>query len=332
VTMAKRIELEAGSFVARPYRDDDEARVLELWRVAFGRDLEPAVWRWKYADNPFGRRILLCLDRDDGAALVMYSGVPYRAVWNGRRVEIVQLMDIMSHPDSRKTGLFVKAAEVFFELFAGGDSVLYYGIPGRYHFDIGAKYLKYSELSSGVTYLCSDAAALTRPKAKLGGSVALIDRATPELDRAWSEAKAHYPLAAVRDAAFVDWRFFRHPTRTYQVYVYRSGMRRRVRGYAVIGIEGLVAKLADLMMPADEAMVAALLGGVAARVAAQGTERLETWLPGGHFLARTLEATGWAREPEPLGIVPTARSFGGGLTIPWTAENLYYSMADSDLL
>jgi hypothetical protein len=332
VTTAIRIELEAGTFVARPYRDDDEARVLELWRVAFGRDLDPAVWRWKYAENPFGRRILLCLDRDDGPALVMYSGVPYRAVWNGRRVEIVQLMDIMSHPESRKTGLFVKAAEVFFGLFAGGDSVLYYGIPGRYHFDIGAKYLKYSELESGVAYLCGDAAKLARPKAKLGGSVVRIDRATPDLDRAWSEASAGYPLAAVRDAAFVDWRFFRHPTSQYQVYVYRSGLRRRVRGYAVISIEDRVAKLADLMMPPDQAMVAALLGEVAAEVTAQEVERLETWLPGGHFLARTLETTGWAREPEPLGIVPTARSFDEGLTIPWTADNLYYTMADSDLL
>ena len=40
-----------------------------------------------------------------------------------------------------------------FDRFAGGDSVLYYDLPGRDHFDIGAKYLHYSELESGVDYL-----------------------------------------------------------------------------------------------------------------------------------------------------------------------------------
>lgn len=328
----RRIELEAGSFIARPYRDDDEPRVLELWRLAFGRDLEPEVWRWKYADNPFGRRILLCLDRDDGAALVMYSGVPYRAAWRGRRVEIVQLMDIMSHPDSRKTGLFVKAAELFFELFAGGDSVLYYGIPGRYHFEIGARYLKYSELQSGVAFLSGEVAALARRVPRLRGSVAVLDHASSELDRAWAANQRHYPLAAVRDAAFVDWRFFRHPNRRYRVFLYRTGLRRRVTGSAVIGIEDGAARLVDVLMPPDREMIAAFLGGVAAAAGAEGAERLETWLPGGHFLTRALEEAGLRREPEPLGIVPTARSFDAGLSIPWTSDNFYYTMADSDLL
>lgn len=328
----RRIEVEAGTFIARPYRDDDEGRVLDLWRTAFGRELEPAVWRWKYADNPFGRRILLCLDREDGAALVMYSGVPYRAEWRGRRVEIVQLMDIMSHPDYRKTGLFVKAAALFFELFAGGDSVLHYGIPGRYHFDIGARYLKYSELASGVAFLGGEVAALARRLPRPRGSATLIDRPGSELDRAWAASAVHYPLAAVRDAAFVDWRFFHHPTRDYRVFVYRSGLRRRVSGYAVIGIEDRVARLVDVLVPPDDGMIAAFLGGVAAAAGAEGAERLETWLPGDHFLVRALEAAGWTREPEPLGIVPTARSFDDGLSIPWASENFFYTMADSDLL
>lgn len=328
----RRIELEAGSFVARPYRDDDEPRVLELWRLAFGRELEPEVWRWKYADNPFGRRILLCLDRDDGAALVMYSGVPYRAAWRGRRVEIVQLMDIMSHPDSRKTGLFVKAAEHFFALFAGGDSVLYYGIPGRYHFEIGARYLEYSELESGVAFLGGEVDALARRVPRLRGSLEVVDRPGPELDRAWAANQRHYPLAAVRDAAFVDWRFFHHPRRAYRVYAFRSGLRRRAIGYAAVGLEDRVARLVDVLMPPDREMVGAFLGGVAAAVGAEGAERLETWLPGGHFLTRRLEEAGLRREPEPLGIVPTARSFDEGLSIPWTSDNFFYTMADSDLL
>lgn len=327
----REIRLPSGSYTARPYRDGDEARVLELWRTAFGRELEPAVWRWKYAANPFGRRILLCCDAS-GAAVVMYSGAPYRAVWKGRRVEIVQLMDIMSHPEVRKTGLFIKAAEIFFELFAGGDSVLYYGIPGRYHFDIGAKYLAYSGLASGVACLEAATAGLAAAPARALGAAAELTQPGRELDRAWARLAEHYPLAAVRDAAFVDWRFCRHPTRRYRLWAWRSGFPRRLRAFAAIGLEAGGARLVDLLAPPDEALVGAFLGAVAARLAGEGVARLQTWLPGRHFLSGILERTGWARVPEPLGIVPTARSFAAGLEIPWVSEQLFYTMADSDLM
>ncbi len=326
-----RIEVEAGSFLARPYRSGDEAEVLALWHLAFGRELDEAVWRWKYAENPFGQRILLCFD-DDGLALVMYSGAPYRANWNGRTVEIVQLMDIMSHPDYRKTGLFVKAADAYFDHFAGGDSVLYYGIPGRYHFDIGAKYLKYSELASGVAYLRGDTPVLSRKQRFFGATAERIDDAAVALDAVWSELTPHYPLAAVRDRAFVDWRFFRNPTRDYRVYLYRAGLSKRPRGYAVVGIEGEVARIVDLLVPPDRGVVAGFTGQIAADIGRLGIGVLETWMPGTHFTSRMLVDAGWVREPEPLGIVPTARSFDDRLTIPWTSDNFFYTMADSDLM
>jgi hypothetical protein len=327
----RNIELAAGTFSARPYRPEDERAVLDLWRVAFGKELDAALWRWKYADNPFGMRVLVCRDPGAEIAVVMYSGVPYRARWNGRDVEIVQLMDIMSHPDVRKTGLFIKAAEVFFELFAGGDSVLYYGIPGRYHFDIGAKYLDYSELPSGVAYLRGATEELARPGGLLGHSLRLIDRPSKELDRVWTEVAGHYPLAAVRDAAFVDWRFFRNPQREYRVYLVHTGITRRPRGYAVVGVDGGTARLVDVLMPPDPEMIAAVSGRLAADLAVRDIDHLEAWLPGGHFLTSGLLDAGWTREPEPLGIVPTARSFDPELTIPWVSQNFFYTMADSDL-
>ncbi len=327
----RTIELEAGTFSARPYRAEDERAVLDLWHVAFGKELDPELWRWKYVDNPFGMRVLVCRDPSGEIAVVMYSGVPYRAWWKGRLVEIVQLMDIMSHPDYRKTGLFIKAAEVFFDLFAGGDSVLYYGIPGRYHFDIGAKYLDYSELESGVAYLRGSTARLARPGSLFGPSLRRIDRAEPVLDAIWSEVAEHYRLAAVRDAAFVDWRFFRNPQRDYLVYFLRTGITRRPRGYAVVGIDGNTARVVDILTQPDPALISVLSGRVAADLSARGIDTVETWLPAGHFLTAGLLGAGWAREAEPLGIVPTARSFDPELTIPWVSENFFYTMADSDL-
>jgi hypothetical protein len=325
------IELAAGRFAAAPYRAEDEQRVLDLWRVAFGKELDPDLWRWKYVNNPFGMRILVCRDPNTEAAVVVYSGVPYRARWNGRPVEIVQLMDIMSHPDVRKTGLFIKAAEVFFDTFAGGDSVLYYGIPGRYHFDIGAKYLLYSELESGVAYLRAAVQDLSRRDGLPGPGVRRIEWPGNEIDSIWSSLARHYPLAAVRDAAFLEWRFFRNPRRGYLVYVLGTGVTGRAAGYAVIGIDGGAARLVDVLMPPDAGMIAALSGRIADKLLARGIDSIECWLPANHFVTAGLLEAGWSRKPEPLGIVPTARSFDEQLTIPWVSDNFFYTMADSDL-
>jgi hypothetical protein len=325
------IEVPAGRFTARPYVPSDEARVLELWRLAFGKPLDPEIWRWKYAENPFGSRVLLCFDEHDEGAIVMYSGVPFRANWRGREVEIVQLMDIMSHPDYRKTGLFVKTAEAYFDRFAGGRSVLYYGIPGQYHFEIGAKYLAYSRLESGVEFLVADVARLAGRSAARG---AVREEHAPgaEFDRLWSSLRAHYPLAVKRDLAFWQWRFRDHPIRNYRVYGCRSGLLRRLRAAAVVAVDGAVVKIVDLLLPPDGEVGSAFMTGLAEIVGDQGAESIEVWLPGGHFAAEVLRESGFEPAPEPLGIVPTARSFDERLSIDWVARSLYYTMADADLL
>ncbi|MFV2073797.1 MAG: GNAT family N-acetyltransferase, partial [Thermoanaerobaculales bacterium] len=315
--MEKHIKVEAGEFRFREYRRDDEAKVLALWKLAFGKDPSVPIWRWKYADNPFGHRILLCVDSADKLAVVMYAGAPYRATLRGGTVEIVQLMDIMSHPEYRKTGLFVKSADAFFELFAGGESVLYYGIPSEYHFNIGNKYLHYSRLESGVSYLSCAPHQLRGARRVLGGVVDEAESIDERFDRLWERQRRHYPLAVVRDAAFLRWRFIAHPEKDYSIYTYRSRLARELRGYAVVGFEGETARLVDLLMPPGQRQMTDFLARLAELAADRGAARLETWLPGGHFLTAGVHSAGWVREEEPLGIVPTARSFDEKLTIPW---------------
>ena len=329
--MEKVVKLEAGEFRFREYRREDEAKVLALWKLAFGKDLSVPIWRWKYADNPFGNRILLCVDSGDSLAVVMYAGAPYRANWRGRTVEIVQLMDIMSHPDYRKTGLFVKSADAFFELFAGGDSVLYYGIPSEYHFNIGNKYLHYSGLESGVSYLSCAPHQLRGARRVLGGVVDEVGSTDERFDRLWERQRRHYPLAVIRDAAFLRWRFLGHPEKSYSICTYRPRFARELLGYAVVGFDDETARLVDILMPPGQRQIADFLGRLAGIVADRGAARFETWMPAGHFLTAGAQAAGWVREKEPLGIVPTARSFDEELTIPWVSENLFYTMADSDL-
>jgi len=141
-------------------------------------------------------------------------------------------------------------------------------------------------------------------------------------------------LQARRDADFIRWRFLHHPARRYRVLRYgpfaaRSGGA--WRGYAVVLIQPEDAVLVDLVLPAHDRGARDLLRRVGARLHADGVARLRTWLPAAGADAARLQALGFAREPEPLGIVPTARLFHSALSWSEVSAALHYTMADSDL-
>jgi len=77
--------------------------------------------------------------------------------------------------------------------------------------------------------------------------------------------------------------------------------------------------------------VSAFLARLGAQFAERGIEKVETWLPGNHFLTKAAISAGFRPSEEPLGIILTGRSFHPSLSLDWASENLYYSMADGDL-
>ena len=195
------------------------------------------LWQWKYFNGRFQNRILLGLDAADGVK-AMYGGIAYRASWNGRQVEIVQLVDIMTHPDVRKTGLFPAMANTFFDWMCGPEkAVLLYGFPGKYHFDIGKKYLSYQALRGGTAFM----SALTERLADLNEvlpdyEIDRIEKADIVFDALWDGCASDYPFAVMRNAAFIDWRFLRHPFHSYDIWVYRNASSPEACGYAVVSI------------------------------------------------------------------------------------------------
>ncbi len=328
----KNIETHLGRFVVRPYQNEDEGGVLSLWETAFKKALSPAVWRWKYLKNPYPVQIALAAG-EDGRIMVMYGGIPYDANWQGNRVTTTHLMDIMSRPECRGTGLFVKTGMAFFDLFAGPDrTCFYYGFPGKYHFDIGKKYLNYTNLKGGVCFLVAQTGRLASKKRGFSGRIQRLKAVDDAFDDLWDACRGDYPFAVIRNSAFLRWRFFEHPLRTYELWAYRSYFRKDLVAYAVFTIKDDVARMVDILAPPLDKTPRNFLAMVGRRFFERGIMRMETWLPETHFLARFLMSAGFKREQEPLGFIPTGRSFHPDLTLNWAFENLYYTMADGDLL
>ncbi len=334
--MQRTVELEQGTFTIREYREDDEKMVLDLWKLAFGKELSRDLWRWKYVDNPLGSVIYLCLDQGGGPAVVMYGGVPYPARCSGRDVVFVQLMDIMSHPDYRKTGLFVKSAHAYYDHFGDGtDCPFVYGFPGQYHFDIGSKYLSYVRLDSGMAYLEASAEKLAGSAGRLGGllggKVDAIQAVDARFDDLWERYSHLYPLSAVRNREFLQWRFMDHPSKTYRVFTLGRPFTGTLGGYAVLAAEGATARIVDIFTGDNPMEIKSLLGGVGRQLLESGTTRVCTWLPGNHFITEGSLAAGFERVPEPLGLIPTVSLFDKNLDAGWVSDRLYYTMADCDV-
>jgi len=330
--MEKITLMGRGIFVIRPYQPEDEGRVLSLWKTAFQKEMPESLWRWKYRENPFGYRILLCVN-DAGDPVVMYGGIPYQANWKGKRVEITNLMDIMSHPDYRKTGLFIQTGNAFFDTFGGPDrSVLLYGFPGKLHFEIGQKYMVYRKLTADVAYLSVEPAHLIPSITQSPGYLEPAGDVDDSFDRLWESCKGSYPLAIIRNAAFLRWRYGNHPLKRYEIWKYRTTQQGAMDAYAVLSIADGKASLSDILAPPSGICLSNVFGLLGKMLDERGINVLETWLPRGHFMTHAALSSGFNPYPEPTGIIPTIRIFDPLLTFEWGCDHMYYSMADGDLV
>lgn len=332
--METRWDIQGRHFVFRPYAAGDEAGILELWRKAFGKEMRPGLWAWKYRDCPFAVEIGLCRCEEDGEVVVSFGGIAFRGSLDGKEIRMTHLVDIMSHPLYRKTGLFVHTAEAFFACFAGPSKTsLYYGFPGKIHFDIGQKYLQYRPLPAGVSYWSARTGDIEERKTRSRGRLERIVAADRRIDALWHEREAGYPLSVRRDSVFLTWRFSAHPFNAYEIWGYRTAFRSRLRGYAVLslGEDGKKAKLLDLLLPPSVEDSADFLRRLGRELSGRGVTQLVCWLPGGHESGKAALAAGFVQGAEPLGIIPTARVFDPALAFSRVCEALYYTMADGDL-
>ncbi|MDZ7833052.1 MAG: GNAT family N-acetyltransferase [Desulfobacterales bacterium] len=329
--MGKSQRIADGRFIIRPYQEVDQPGVLALWREVFGQEMPASLWHWKYTANPYGRRIMLCV-QDTGEIVAYFGGIPYSANCNGRRVEIVQLMDIMSHPQYRGGGFFVQTAQAFTENCMGIEKYAFcYGLPGKQHFDIGEKYLQYRRLPEGMAYVTAstdDAEFFSTCKQASALTYSQIDGA---FDRLWEKCRPYYPMAVVRNQQFVKWRFCENCLKDYEIWGYYNTPQTVMEGYAVICNEGDRAVIVDwLSMPKPET-VKSFLSCLKQAYKTKGVKHMVTWLPAHHALADIFLGAGFTNEPEPFGFIPAACCFAPEISPDWVLNNLYYTMADGDL-
>ena len=326
----------------RRCREDDTDAVVDLLVRIFGEgeagSRRSREWfRWKYFENPEGHESVLAEQRDDGAVVGFYGGVPQAMRVEGENWRFGQATDTCTDPSVRRglrnPGLFVRLAQAYLSTSAQpGRDAVGYGLPMPEAYRMGSRYLDYWMLRSQMILSCREETAL--PAASEPVRVEVVERFPDDVDVYFERCESAYALTATRSRAFLDWRFATHPERPYSIGVARDDDG-AMRGYVVVrrallaGREGGV--IVDWMCDPDDAEGAASLCRFAAEQTVHlGVAEIMFVCPTVSVWMTRFQDWGFRVEPSPY--VMVARCCDSRFQPDFVRDEWYYTLADFDLL
>ena len=328
----------------REYRPGDETAILATFNLVFREvcgdsyvDRTRERWRWEFADNPQGMRVMLAVT-SDGLVAGQYAGVPMR-VWSaqhGRELSFFHAVDSMVHPDYRKglrkKSLFIEVAERYFETWGGVADELGFGYPVRPAWRVGERYLGY-RLVRTLDFLRRPTGAVPSDSPV---TVDVVEAFPREVDALFAEARQHCACTTVKDARYLDWRYAACPDVDYfLLWAHRWG---RPAGSCVLRTEGglvpATATIGDILIdPTDSETLPAIVQRCDELAVTAGCTHLMTVQNPQVAVGRAFAEIGFTPEPSATWLERKlgSRDFTSGLTQEWLAENWAYALGDSDL-
>lgn len=189
----------------RPARSGDDASLTALFRDVFGSERSTAWWRWKYEAHPVGSVSIVCEAR--GTIVGHCGGTMIRFRVGGEEVPAIQLVDVMTSSawssGSGGGSVFAKTTLAFFRASHEAGIRLLYGFPGERHRLAGERLLGYRTVGP-VGDLVLD------PAGDDGSAMPL-----EEDDLADFALGDRSGTGAVRDQAWLRWRYLAHPEHRY---------------------------------------------------------------------------------------------------------------------
>lgn len=343
----------------REWRESDASAWLECQRACFGQEHAKNEAEWRYLFESGGH-----VFESDGQAnenggqisksssqttrgivavqgervLAACVGTNSRVWFAGEERTCVHWVDLMVHPDHRQglggQRLHRDVAEAFFARYgrAGGD-LMHFGWPIAPARRFGERFLGYQfvreELCLVREVAADDSSGSSRVRQVTRADLA----ASPEEVRwLWDRCAGEWGLSAIRDAAWLRWRFLDHPKLRYRVLGVREGGV--LRGMAVVRETpwhwpGALA-LCDWLVPAGEPEVAVELEREVQRVAREfGLDRVVALLPPCGGASDWFQTCGWSVHSTPYQWM--VRSFDRQLVVPWVHRHGWFTLADTDL-
>lgn len=258
------------TFQIRKYREGDEEQILRLRERVFGDldpvRLRPSTWRWQFRHNPAGEAFCaLAEDRD--RIIGQYAVIPTRFSVQGKETLFALSCDTMIHPDYRKQGIFTTLADELYRFIKSEHGITtVWGFPNEISLPGFTRHLDWHLLTVFPLRIVP-----LRPLAMLrtllplktlswqkqgasgdGSSVEgsglsvtfpefpglLVEPVPPaagfdeEFNELWNRNRSLAPVIQIRNAAYLNWRYFGAPEFRYRPFAIR--LNGKLSGYMVI--------------------------------------------------------------------------------------------------
>lgn len=228
----------------------DESELMALFSSAFGHDMPPRLWRWKYAgQDPLG-----ALVRRDGRLVAFYGGTPRSINLFGVPATAIQIGDIMVHPNERgiltRKGAFFLAATTFLERYVGVGKAfpLAFGFPSNRHNRLGERLGLYAKVGEIMRVTWPALKTLPSPLLRIR---TLDTGMGAAVDLLWAEMAAalSHQIVGVRDFNYLRRRYLEHPTISYRVFLVSRRLTSTPFGVMVVRELDDELELVDIIAP-----------------------------------------------------------------------------------
>jgi hypothetical protein len=328
-----RPELLSAGVTIRRCTPADQAALLALHRSGFVNQWDDAFWRWRFVDNPLGRTELTGAFTADGRCLASFAGVPLPCRMGGELRRVHASGDVVLSPDLRRglggSRLLQRVSELYFSGFGDPDTWLVLGCPEPPLRRMIVRHLG-CEVLGDVLFLAREAGTPIGP-----ATVAVEHGASlpDDLEGLWQRCAAEWTSGLVRDRAYLEWRYVRHPRVRYTFLVAR-GEGGALRGLSAVrdgGYHAEVFSLVDWLVPREDGAAAASLLATAAQLAAARGRRylLAMFAPSSPEFLRFQEH-GFRVRPTPYQAV--FRSYAAGVDRQFLFDHWYQTMGDLDFV
>jgi hypothetical protein len=98
----------------REFVEGDKSSLLSLFSASFGKPREPAQWLWEYFEGPM--KSIIVVAECDGRLVGHYAILPRMISHKGKSISAGLVVDVMTHPDYGRRGIFVDSALEAFRL------------------------------------------------------------------------------------------------------------------------------------------------------------------------------------------------------------------------
>ncbi len=321
----------------RAWRPGDHSAFLDLHNRCFDVRRSADHWRWLHAAPGQTAPMLTGAFAADGRCLAAHAGVELRMAVGGTTVRSVLCGDVAVAPELRDRGLrsgrlLLSVCREFFAAHGGAGTALLWGFAAPPLQRVLTRHLA-MEVVNDVVFAVRDfaqQAAESRP-------AAVTDALPPaeQIDALWERCRPADGASVVRDAAYLDWRYQRHPQVRNHWLVLPAHGGDRLRGLCIWRRGGWRDDLAQLQewVVAEDDLEAEklLLAALAAAASAAGSRGVATWVPTTSALFHRLQCEhGYFAQPTPYQLL--ARSWSPRLPRAWLHQHWWRTFGDMDFM